>query len=474
LVYGAMTPEQKSEAEQLVKQLGAKGEETREAATKKLIEMGPDVAGMVRAELERTVDPEVKKACEQVLSDVRLVEKRVKLLGRIPEGGDGLQVSPDGKHMACIVMRGEKRTFWLDGKESEAYDRMSMVWFSEDWQHVFYSAEQGEKRFVVKDGKRGPDFGMVSDLMMSEDGLRTAYIASEGGKISRVIDGEPGPWETPEEFWGGAMISNRGEHVAYGVMRGDKWCLVVDGKEGPMFEMVSMCFFSADGKHVQYEVKDEQGWHYVVDGKVGPAHTRLVWGEFSPDGKEHVYAAEDRGSCTLMRGGKSGPRYAEIEMLKFSPDGRKLAYVTRNGKGKDRMVVDGQEGPVFWRIMSEAEFSEDGSHMSYWARGKDLSQPMVRICDEMVWTPREKVWGYAAFSGDGQHICIPVSRRETRGRYVVVDGIEGPVHQEIEMFPDSRKGKSLRYVIRDEEEVWLVEVAWPEGLDWRNGMVKIK
>ena len=66
-----LTPGQKMAAEALVKQFGAADFDTRQKAVDRLVEMGPDVAPVIRKALADTVDNEVKLRCEMVMKQLR-------------------------------------------------------------------------------------------------------------------------------------------------------------------------------------------------------------------------------------------------------------------------------------------------------------------------------------------------------------------------------------------------------------------
>ena len=83
-----------------------------------------------------------------------------------------------------------------------------------------------------------------------------------------------------------------------------------------------------------------------------------------------------------------------------------------------------------------------------------------------------------AFSADGKHLFFKGERKTEGGtpkRFIVCDGVEGPQHdflwilKDYEAYPDR-----LRYVMADDEKAWLVEVDWPKGLDWTNGLRPIE
>ena len=72
--WGEMTAAQKTEAEGLIKQFTAVEFKAREEAVKRLIEMGPEVLGLVEKAKAETKDEEVKLRCEMVIAGIKKKE----------------------------------------------------------------------------------------------------------------------------------------------------------------------------------------------------------------------------------------------------------------------------------------------------------------------------------------------------------------------------------------------------------------
>jgi hypothetical protein len=73
------------------------------------------------------------------------------------------------------------------------------------------------------------------------------------------------------------------------------------------------------------------------------------------------------------------------------------------------------------------------------------------------------------FSPDGCHLAYAVLKDESQ--YIVCDGIESPVHDWVRIPKqyDKSPGK-FRYLARDGDKTWLVDIAWPKAYDWTNGL----
>jgi hypothetical protein len=81
------------------------------------------------------------------------------------------------------------------------------------------------------------------------------------------------------------------------------------------------------------------------------------------------------------------------------------------------------------------------------------------------------------FSADGRHVFIKGFRGALESRaqgardFIVCDGIEGPSHDGL-WIPDEFKNhaKRLRYVVRDDDRLRLMEWAWPKDRTWQDAV----
>ena len=138
---------------------------------------------------------------------------RLEALGPHPGRITQQAISRDGRHLAIVVLRGNKFVVLVDGKQvAECSD-------------------------LDKDG-----------MYFSRDGKRFAFVAFEGSKYSVVVDGRAGA-EYDEIFASSPMFSPDSKRVAYAAKRGQKVVVVVDGREGrPYDDDIHDPIFSADGK----------------------------------------------------------------------------------------------------------------------------------------------------------------------------------------------------------------------------------
>jgi hypothetical protein len=382
---------------------------------------------------------------------------------------------------------------------------------------------------MVCDDDKGPDWDEIVHMpAFSRDSKRFCYQAVNGGAGFIVIAGQADKRQ-PTRQAKRAIYAPVGKGFAYWV-RGDKGCWVVrDGKEGPHYHDVTLGRFSPDGKRLYYIATDDKKTKFaILDGAAGRGYDSVRMGAFSPDSKHLAYTAGRGGKTTVVCDGKEGVFHDEtVHYPLFSPDGKGLAYWTRTKDCRSFSVVwnekvvaritgepqlvfspDGKElawgtyrGDVY-RCGKEAvmiasghdagsrpTFSPDGKHMAY-AVGKDMKwrvcvdgKALVGIYDaadvlhwsgasgggaQMILSDRP------VFSACGRHIFFKGTRknknsRRNRKQFIVVNGVEGPEHDDVWIPDDFKKNpKRLRYVVRDGVQIRLVETPWPKPLVWSD------
>ena len=136
-------------------------------------------------------------------------------LGSLPKRGltaGTLRISPDGRHFAGVIVRGEKWTVYVDGVESPEYDAVTedSIHFSADSKRVAYGAMRGGKGIVVVDGKEYPA-GLACAIgfpIFNATGEHFLYVAAHPeNKASVIVDGKEG--ETWEALMKGGPVFSR-------------------------------------------------------------------------------------------------------------------------------------------------------------------------------------------------------------------------------------------------------------------------
>jgi hypothetical protein len=204
------------------------------------------------------------------------------------------------------------------------------------------------------------------------------------------------PTEPPPRVQVWIMSADDERHVAYLSVQSGKWRMVWNGKPGKQYDRIEKFTFSPDSRHLVYVGKDARGACLVVDGK---------------EGKEYA---------------EIGPLSAQQEPFEFSADGNHLAYQAKIAPGRECIVMDGAEGPIFDAILSGTfQFSGNSRHFAYAARRGDkvcvLRDNQVALESDLernTGSPRGPF-----LSPDGQHLAFMVRRGPHL--YVNIDGIDG-------------------------------------------------
>lgn len=480
--WAELTPEQTKEAEGLIVQFGAAEFAVRQEAVKKLIEMGPEVLGLVEKALAETKDAEVKLRCQMVVrtltkksrveeepkAEEPLEERVVKKLGPVKWP---LCFSADGSRMAARMERGNTFTVLVEGDEGPAYEKVGgMGAFSPDGERLCYLAQEAGQWFMVTDGKEGLKYKDVNLPAFSSDGKRMAYRAQRAdGECMVVNDMEGRLYDSVSKK---SVFSPDGKRLAYRAQRGGDSFVVEDGAELKAYDEVGEPVFSSDGKRLGYWAR-RAGRHFmVVDGEEGKTIYRDCGDPaFSSDGKRIAYGARRKtGEWCLVIDGKESGSYEHIGMESeadgphFSPDGSRVACQVWHD-GKRYMLVDGKETGPYDKI-SRPVFSPDGKHLAHLAgRG----EKWLLVCDGREGKEYDAFMPGLFFSPDSKHLAY-VAEGEWRW-LMVVDGIETMTYWWVIVPRDfAAIDGRLRYNTIEDEEGCLKELDWPKGLDWTNGM----
>ncbi|MCX6354137.1 MAG: hypothetical protein NTZ78_04440 [Candidatus Aureabacteria bacterium] len=191
-----------------------------------------------------------------------------------------LRLSPDGEHVACILK--ELRSKWtgsmnyfvmLDGKRSQAWDSVDIIFFSDDSGRLIYTATSAEGKFIVShDLVKGsqqlqPYDSNIILMAASSDGGRIAFAQSNGRNMEIMLDNLPIPisaQDAQQVSVDEMIFSPDGKQFAYiisqfylkgyGTKVSLRRCAVVNGKASPWYEDVGWIRFSMDSQHYAYPV----------------------------------------------------------------------------------------------------------------------------------------------------------------------------------------------------------------------------
>jgi hypothetical protein len=327
----------------LVADLGNKDAAVRDAAQKRLGEIGAPAWPALQEALKST-DPEVRTRATAALN--ARAEVTVKDLGPVPTFNTQLLISPNGEHAA--------------------------------YQKVLPNGKQ----VLVFDGKEGPDGSTVvfDCASLANDGSMACLTQKAGVTSVTRVGQEDKATALAGNGLPQVLLSADGSHLAYVITRKDgQQTMVCDGKEGPAYPRIDLypAFFSPNGQTLAYWATGDAGQVWVVGGKpLGGGHF-IAQGVFSPDGKRFAFEAEAGDKRQVICDGQASEAYAAFLRIGFTADSRKLAYVAwkdapaAGGKGSAIIVVDGKEvttikdGSGVLGGRATLVLSPDGKHIAY-------------------------------------------------------------------------------------------------------------
>jgi uncharacterized repeat protein (TIGR03803 family) len=330
---------------------------------------------------------------------------------------------------------------------------------------VLFCLSAGAQQIVLRQTPLGPMPSDNRSLSVSPDGSRFAVAASAGSRQQVFVDGVASAMYSGlinvGTFGQGdvqhlLLFSPDGMHLAFAANKGPgEAVMVVDLKEGPVFDQIGYGRFSPVGHRFMYTAT-KGGQHFaVVDGQVSPGYKLVNPSEswFSDDGKHlGILVTGSDGKQRVILDGKEGPAFQGIQKVRVSHTGR-VAYVV-NASATDpndtHMVIDGEVGPKF-AVIYPAIFSDDGTHVAYFAQKLDRQAnggyPWVAVIDGKE-SPEYLKINRLILSPDGAHCCYTAMAANGRqsSTYAIVDGQKSPDYADVESALYSPDGKHLAYI----------------------------
>lgn len=340
----------------------------------------------------------------------------------------GLRINSDGSRIAYVgAVSNSLNRLIIDGREVSDYGANDNHYFTPDGKHFISTISQGEDRHLVIDNKviqdqltdiplLAPDSRTVAYLSNAPNGTRKQLVIRDIMKQSIVAYDSCGDFIFP---------SDDKSMLAVGCMKdGNKSIKLIDVLKRSTIEEIP---YDADISFMGFAPDN----HSLLYTQVKPGLQRyLVWKgrqEKIPDGDEFFSspkALSNPESAGVIIGtvykaylyrafqeqNKKGKGYGYISDLVTSKDGRHYAYVaTKFNEDQMQIVVDGNEGPAFDKIVSPL-FSPDGRFIVY--RARDAGKRFIIVSDmkakvvrrhrdyEMVFQPE--------FSSDGTSLAYGV------------------------------------------------------------------
>ena len=514
---GAPPAADEATIKQLITDLGHKDAAVRDEAQKRLVEIGlPSRPALLAA--AKSDDPEVRarvaatlKGIEASLKVIREAaaqkalhdcpEVTVKDLGKIP-AASWLNFSPNGEHVAYDLRRGDKSVVVYDGKEGPECDSWKMGRFSADSSRYQYEMTQANLQLLVVAGHE--------DKPVPVEDAEREVRSPDGKRLARVVKGDDGQWVTCDGQEGPhyqsvsrVHFSPDGRRLVYTAQNAAKaFFIVIDGTPyGPCQGVGGPVVFSPDGKRYAFTARRMGKAKVVCDGKEGQAYDNVFYPIFSPDSKGLAYwtRSADLETVLIIWDETEVGRITSDAQLAFSPDSRRLAWGSWHGdaylcpkKGQEAVRLS-----TGLNASSEPAFSPDSRHVAF-AAGHDDKTWNVRVdnlqlgdtydTENVMSFDSSRYGGFVlcldppGFSADGRHVFYkgfhgPPGNvgKGPRRHFMVIDGVAWPAHDGL-WIPNDFKNhpKKLRYIVRDGDQVRLVETAWPDGLSWQEAAVDAK
>lgn len=314
--------------------------------------------------------------------------------GREYEAIANLVLGPDGRRCAYAARAQGGWRVVVDGREGKSFDEVGPPLFSPDGNHVAYEGKVGASWHLVVDDALSPGGARPRPWKdFTADSSRIVFIdrVDEGGRGRLVLSDLAFRKETvlDERVSRASLGPDRAILAAVSEREGNRQVVTFRMADpqgaslGQASDAVHFVVFSADGASVAYLA--ERGGEYFVglDGReeVVPAGENIVDRPAVSSDQRRLAAAVIVAGGVRVReffkeGWSPGPMYGGIQGLTYSRGGA-LAFVAER-EGKSFVVVNGNEGPPFDRVVSPT-FSPDGRFLVY--RARDDGARFVVVAD---------------------------------------------------------------------------------------------
>jgi hypothetical protein len=358
---------------------------------------------------------------------------------------------------------------------------------------VYRNGEAGPKFDEIITTQPTPEGGGGIAVVFSADGSRFAYVGRTRDRFTLIVDGED--VQTGKYDGSGNSISGLGfnadNHLFYTIRQQDEarnapWRFVMDGEPSPPMASNVQVMLSPAGKgyilvgtlmetREQVLIRDGEivesqatNFTYRHDGKLftieydSETNETLVKldgeevfrGDYmnqeivpAPAGENWALIGTSRSRGTsgriVLNGEEVDGEVSNMptqQRIWFSDDGAHWAAIMQPQRGRQYVVVDGEEQSEYQNI-TELSFSPDGTRHAYWGRSPSGSYLVIdgEEQDGVSLQTRPVVWG-----GGGAHVGWAEQANNPARSSVLYDGLRYVGSQQlpwgsIGMSPDGRR-----------------------------------
>lgn len=289
-----------------------------------------------------------------------------------PADHDGRDVavlfSPDSSRTAFIggwylktlggEFAGESYAVWIDGKQQQAFDEISAIWFSADSRRLAYVARRDNTSLVVVEGLEGPAFDDVTEIAFHPRTSEVTYGARRGDQHLLIVNGKEIPADGPVVHIEFAPLGNSMLHVE---QIGPQQEVFFDGVRLAGHDQVDGFAFSADESIVAYAARSGDQWEirrngeFVMGGLAEIPELRIVPGANEPT----FNARRTDGWIVYDQGRISGPYRSVGPFSWTTAKAHTACYAWRDEHFV--LITDGQERLEFEPRTASVQAGEDAS-----------------------------------------------------------------------------------------------------------------
>jgi Tol biopolymer transport system component len=327
------------------------------------------------------------------------IERRDREFRVVHEGKAGrsyklvgdLTISEDGSRVAYVAHIDDvRKSIIADERKGPSFKDIGMPHFTPDGNHLVYTVTKEREDRLVIDHKVHEDLWASQEVAISPDSRFLAFAAMPpgGGRIDFVITDFALEDRKVFEFCGESFVvsDDRSRIAVVCSEAGARSIKIIDFQGRSVVETLTTLpagaivrkRFSADNRSFVYTTMtdDYQRFlHYKGRAEKVPKKDDEIMSDplvlTDPERVGFVIgnAFKVRFTTAFHKNKKTEKAYGYISDFIASPDGRHHAYIAIDAGGEERMriVADGNEGPLFDKIVSPL-FSPDNRFLVYRAR----------------------------------------------------------------------------------------------------------